>query len=66
MATFSSVPRAAAAVAFCAGLIASSTVFAAHKPGVSPGWKLCRSSSPDDRIAGCTQVIAEIGKEIQA
>ncbi len=34
-----------------------------HAAGVNPGWKPCRSSDPDERIKGCTLIIAEIGKE---
>ena len=59
----SSAARAAAAILALSGVLAATPALAAHTDGVSPGWKLCRASDPDQRIEGCTQVIAGAAKE---
>lgn len=35
----------------------------ADHAAIGPAWQGCRSASPDERIAGCSQVIADLSKE---
>ena len=49
---------------FFVSALSSLSAYAEHEnDGVNPGWNLCRSTNPDERIRGCDQVISEAAKE---
>ena len=52
------------AISIAVLLLEPSSALCEHENnGLSPGWALCRSTNPDERITGCSQVIAALAAE---